>query len=367
MKFTGIAPAARWGGALIALALTLIPASPAVAETRLVSASQQLLIPAAGWHGRPIQHPHRHTVRTASADDRPAGWQAGPVALGTGTHRPSGSRRVREVQRRLVALGYRPGPIDGIFGVRTRAAVAWFQVKHAFHVDGRATLGVVRHLRDRTSPGRNGGGRRLVDDPRPSGPSWEAFRGLVSPGAAAPAAESGGPPFWSLAGVLLLAFAVGFAGVALLQRSRRPATAPPLAAPALAAAPRALGYARVGSEKRVKAHATTIAARCADHGMALTGMITDDDADDRPGRDRPGLGFALRQMQSGEADCLVVGRIGHLTRSPAELMELLEVMSERETPLVVLNADPGARRRTGRWSGGGDAARTALERRRLDA
>jgi peptidoglycan hydrolase-like protein with peptidoglycan-binding domain len=350
MQCTGIAPAARCAGVFIALVLTFVPASPAAAERGQVSASERLLIASAGWHGRPIRHPHHHAVPTASVDRRPSGWDAGPVRLGTGAHSPSGSRRVREVQRRLRSLGYRPGPIDGIFGVRTRAAVAWFQVKHGFPVDGEATLAVVRHLRVRT---RGGGGSRAQEPP-----SWEAYRQLVTPSpVAAQPSSTDGPSGWWLAGFVMLAFAIGFAGVALLQRGRRQ-PAPVLPPPE---APRALGYARVESAKRMEAHATSIATRCADRGMALTGLITDDAADDRPGRDRPGLGYALQQLQTGEADCLVVGRIGHLTRSPAELMELLDVMSERETALVVLNADPG--RRTGRWAGGD---RAALGRRRID-
>ena len=38
-------------------------------------------------------------------------------------------------------------------------------------------------------------------------------------------------------------------------------------------------------------------------------------------------------------------------RSPTELGELVDSMAERETPLVVLNADPGTRKRRWRWSG----------------
>ena len=349
MQCTGIAPGARWAGVLIALLITVVPASPAAAGEGRVGASERLLIASAGWHGRPIQDPHRHTVHTVSSRRVPRGWEAGAVQLGTGTHRASGSRRVRELQRRLRGLGYRPGPVDGIFGVRTRAAVAWFQVKHGFPVNGRATLAVVRHLRARTS----GGGGPVPQDP----PSWEAYRQLVTPTPVPAASENGGPSGWWVATLALLAFAIGFAGVAALQRSRRqPAlTLPP------PEAPRALGYARVESPKRMKAHATSIATRCADHGMALTGLITDDATDDRPGPARPGLGYALQQLRTGEADCLVVGRIGHLTRSPAELMDLLDEMSEREAALVVLNAEPG--RRTGRWAGG---ERAAIGRRRID-
>jgi hypothetical protein len=86
-------------------------------------------------------------------------------------------------------------------------------------------------------------------------------------------------------------------------------------------------------------------------------VVTDDAADDRSGRDRPGLALALEQLQRGAADCLVVGRVAHLARSPAELTALLDAMAE--TPLVVLNADPGPpgsgrwARRAGSLTGGG--------------
>jgi peptidoglycan hydrolase-like protein with peptidoglycan-binding domain len=351
MQCTGIAPAARCAGVLVALVLALVPASPAAAEKGQVSASERLLIASAGWHGRPIKNPHRHAVPTASADRPLRGWEAGPVQLGTGKHNPSGSRRVREVQRRLRSLGYRPGPIDGIYGKRTRAAVAWFQVKHGFEVDGRATLAVVGHLRART---RGGGGTTTAEEP----PAGDAYRQLVTPTPVPAEQASSGPSGWWVAALALLAFAIGFAGVALLQRSRRrPVLLPPPPPEAL----RALGYARVASPKRMQAHATSIASRCADQGMALTGLITDDLADERPGQARPGLGYALEQLQTGQADCLVVGRIGHLTRSPAELMDLLDAMSERESALVVLNAGPG--RRSGRWA---SRDRAALGRRRFD-
>ena len=263
---------------------------------------------------------------------------------------------MRELQRRLTGLGYRPGPADGIFGVRTRAAVAWFQVKHGFHVDGRATLAVVRHLRDRTRS--SAPTSQPVSQPREAEPSWDAFRQLVGPTPVAAQADGDGPSLWWLATLLLVAFALGFAGVALLLgRARREVL--PAAAPPQLGAPRALGYARVRSAQRVKMHADTIAVHAAEHGMALTGLITDDEADERRGRDRPGLGYALERLQAGEADCLVVGRIGHLTRSPDELDELLDVMSEREAPLVVLNAGPGTPRLTAR--------RHAVGRRRFDA
>jgi peptidoglycan hydrolase-like protein with peptidoglycan-binding domain len=37
------------------------------------------------------------------------------------------SARVTFVQRKLKALGFDPGPVDGVFGARTKAAVTRFQ------------------------------------------------------------------------------------------------------------------------------------------------------------------------------------------------------------------------------------------------
>jgi peptidoglycan hydrolase-like protein with peptidoglycan-binding domain len=354
MQCTRIAPAARIAGALIALGLLLVPATDATADDRTASASERLLIPSAGWQGRSVLDPHRHrTVPTSSADRPPRGWSAGPVSMGTGTHRPSGSQRVREVQRRLRALGYRPGPIDGVFGRRTRAAVGWFQYKHGFHVDGRATLAVVRHLRARTGAA---GGQERAGEP----PGMNDAVDASTPGVGAAARED--TASWMLpAALALLAFAIGFAAVVLLLMRRGPITEqPPGHAPPQV---RALGYVRVNAPStRLDAHAASIETRCAEQGMALTALASDDGADERAARRRPGLAFALEQLETGEADCLVVGRLGHLTRSPAELSELLDSMSERATPLVVLNADPDSTR-TWRWSRGRTHAPTRARRR----
>ena len=50
-----------------------------------------------------------------------------PLAPGAGYGEPGGSSQVRDVQRRLRAAGQRPGPVDGRYGPRTRAAIERFQ------------------------------------------------------------------------------------------------------------------------------------------------------------------------------------------------------------------------------------------------
>ncbi len=250
MQCTRIAPAARIAGILTVLGFMLMPATDATADGPRASVSERLLIPSAGWQGRAIRDPHRHQAVPTSSADRPLiGWSAGPVSMGAGSHRPSGSQRVREVQRRLRGLGYRPGPIDGNFGTRTRAAVGWFQVKHGFQVDGRATLAVVRHLRARTRPGA---GRSGVEERRVAERPWEAYRELAQWTPSIGLSERDTTPGWLIpAGLALVAFAIGFAAVALLQRkgpAAEPALARELPVPRRV---RALGYVREAKRARL--------------------------------------------------------------------------------------------------------------------
>jgi peptidoglycan hydrolase-like protein with peptidoglycan-binding domain len=215
MQCNRVALAARSAGILVlAVLLALVPVASAPASDAHERA-KQILIPSAGWDGRPIVQPHRHDVVRTSSLDRPLpGWAAGPVAFGAGFHTPGGSDRVREVQRRLSRLGYHVGPVDGLFGRLTRASVAWFQLKHGLDVDGRATLNTVRHLRARTGGAGVDGSRTTsravahTDAKAPETEPWEAFNQLVGPrrviSDATTVPESGGK---SDAQILLLSLA----------------------------------------------------------------------------------------------------------------------------------------------------------------
>ncbi len=90
------------------------------------------------------------SAEARSGPDRPtasADWSAGPVHLWTGYHRQGGSRRVRELQRRLNALGYRAGRVDGLFGPRTRRATRRFQRRNGLRADAVAGPRTLRALR----------------------------------------------------------------------------------------------------------------------------------------------------------------------------------------------------------------------------
>ena len=60
------------------------------------------------------------------------------------------SPRVAEMQGNLARLGYDPGPVDGLFGPRTRAAIREYQSDHGLTPDGRLTRDVAVHIAEQT-------------------------------------------------------------------------------------------------------------------------------------------------------------------------------------------------------------------------
>jgi peptidoglycan hydrolase-like protein with peptidoglycan-binding domain len=69
-----------------------------------------------------------------------------PLALGSGYGRSGGSAQVRAVQQRLRTLGHKPGPVDGLYGPLTEAAVKRFQSSARLAVDGIAGPQTLRAL-----------------------------------------------------------------------------------------------------------------------------------------------------------------------------------------------------------------------------
>src|SRR5919109_68668 len=70
-----------------------------------------------------------------------------PLARGSGYGAPDEARRVRSLQRTLRRLGWSPGPVDGLFGPRTEAAVVRFQHAARLAADGIAGKRTSRALR----------------------------------------------------------------------------------------------------------------------------------------------------------------------------------------------------------------------------
>jgi len=359
MERLRVARAARSAlAALLALGLLLVPATAAPAAPRQAHADLPL-VDAAGWHGRAIQRPHGHTAVRTTSGAPPAGWSAGPVALGTGSTRAGGSRRVREVQRRLRRLGYAAGPEDGIYGRRTRAAVTWFQRKHGLRPDGAASLTTVQHLRERTGAARRdrGAGTAPQTIPAASTPGApERPAGSAAIGEARvirTASVRADEVPWAIAAALALAGVVLLGlGLAVRRRSRRrldrhrPLVTSPHRPPeeptGASRRPRALGYVRLAPgapSASFHAQAAAIETGCIARGLALVSLVSDLEPHRRTAGRPPALAFALERLESGDADRLVVSRLDHLAPTREELHALLESLAVRRAGLVVLDRD----------------------------
>jgi peptidoglycan hydrolase-like protein with peptidoglycan-binding domain len=332
-------PARVVTGVLLALGLLAIaPPADAGAANSPETAAGRLLIASAGWHGRAIRDPHEHTAVRTAAPSFPPGWSAGPVPLGTGLASSARSDRVREIQRRLRKLGYATGPVDGIYGRRTRAAVAWFQRKHGLTVDGRTTPATVGHLRERTGASR----------PRASAGEPGEPAGATPPATTAPPlADTGGTgksvPMWTVAGLALyvVAFvALGYAiGRRRLRSKVRPVAARRKAAPAPA---RALGYIRLAPgapSASFHAQAAAIETGCLARGMRLVSLVADSEPAGATQEPPPSLAFALERVRSGDIDRLVVSRIDHLARTQEQLRDLMASLRRHHSGIVVLDLD----------------------------
>lgn len=56
------------------------------------------------------------------------------------------AERIKPIQERLAVLGYRPGPIDGKMGTKTRRAIIAFQYVHGLPLDGTPAEDLLRRL-----------------------------------------------------------------------------------------------------------------------------------------------------------------------------------------------------------------------------
>ena len=342
MQLRNAALRARLGPPVLAMALVVIGllAMPVPSH----ATSEPVAAESAGWHGRAIENPlPRPRLERATW---PKGWSAGPIRRGTGYAKPGGSDRVREVQRRLRQLGYRPGPVDGLFGPRTRAATLWFQFKHGLATTGavnRSTLSVLQ-ARSNHEPIR-------TTRSTPSSPDSDAVAPLSAPTPVPLAVpnDATDPVVLTLL-VLVLALGLGLIAGLLgpeLRRTRKPGTPqpaaraiePPRPAP-VPAAPRrprtttrqaspVLGYAVVEPDGE-EADTTTaaLALRCAHQGWSLVEVVHDGKQPPRRLGERPGLVYSLKQIRSGKAAGLVVARLRDFTARIADLETLLRWLGE---------------------------------------
>lgn len=270
--------------------------------------------------------------------------RAPTLAPGAGYGPPVERRQVSRVQRRLSALGQRPGPIDGLYGPRTRAAVERFQRaagQPASGVLSRATaVALARAVSDRRP--RPETGPRNPASRRP-----DLIRIQTPPAPEAPSSESDGagstsPVLLTLLALVLAAASFAFAGM-LRRRWHGPGEAAAPSSPTPdepGSGAVAIGYVSLpqpdaANEEAVEDQIAAIKTGCRQRGLELRDVIRDLEQGDA-GRERPGIRHALSRLEHGEGSCLVVADLGRLSRSAPELDHIVESVRRREARLVAV-------------------------------
>ena len=132
---------------------------------------------------------------------------------------------------------------------------------------------------------------------------------------------------------------------------------------------RALGYVSVPHDRPLEAEAglqaRAIEAVCAAREWAFIGGVREAEPAHGKGLERPGLIHALERLEGGEADCLVVTELARLTRSAAEIGELLDRLGRARVRLVVLDLEIDTHTDSGQLVAKALAMVSAWERQRL--
>ena len=104
-----------------------------------------------------------------------------PVAESAASKR----ERVREIQQLLTDLGYRPGPVDGLFGAKTEAAILAYQGDAGVPRTGKASEELLAMLRSNRSAALPPPGAVSQPAPAPAAAPAPAPTPLPAPGAEA--------------------------------------------------------------------------------------------------------------------------------------------------------------------------------------
>ena len=338
MQLSSAAPRARRRPPVMAAVTLLMLAM--LAAPGAARAAGTLPFESAGWHGRAIMDPQPdpRPARTAW----PAGWSAGAVQLGTGSVRAGGSDRVRDLQRRLRQLGYRPGPVDGIFGPRTHASTRWFQFKHGLRTTGRvsrATLAVL-HARSDHRP-LSSLRRTQTGGERPSEPSTRTVTAPRVEALQVADSEQGSDLalLVLLLGLALLAGVVAGTLMPQLLPARSHAHAAPAAAAPLQPLPpppstAVFGYVTLTSPSRVDAAVPALHAICARRGWSLARIIHDPTPPTGRLGDRPGLAYAIRAVGAGAAAGIVVPSLDDVADRFSDLATVIDQLRDTDGFLV---------------------------------
>jgi DNA invertase Pin-like site-specific DNA recombinase/peptidoglycan hydrolase-like protein with peptidoglycan-binding domain len=268
-----------------------------------------------------------------------------PLSRGAGLATPNGSPRVRDLQLRLRRAGMRPGPVDGRYGPRTAAAVTRLE---------RSRRTEARESRQAATRSKRAATRNAL--------TRAAGGATALPLATADEEDNGGidmPVALTIAALALMMGAVlgGSVVRARTRRNVRPApeiagpartviaTQPPARGSVMASGPRAqvrvVGYVSIPKADRdrdsLDSQASAIEEFCRKRGWELLHVVRDVENGHPKGLERPGLQYALDRLAEGEASCLIVSELERLSRSAADLGQIVEWLVERDQRLVAID------------------------------
>lgn len=189
---------------------------PSARRTRLavagfVAIAVMLFLPATGFAVE------RDAQTEGGESSATALTSAGLLARGAGYEIPGGSKPVRVLQARLRELGHEPGPIDGLFGPKTEAAVFRFQRARRLVVDGLAGRQTTAKLVDP----RVERPARMAKPPVERQPASSVEPPVTSEPGAGPEPSEGDAPVTALLGALAAALLLLAVWSATGGRARR--------------------------------------------------------------------------------------------------------------------------------------------------
>ncbi len=122
----------------------------------------------------------------------------------------------------------------------------------------------------------------------------------------------------------------------------------------------ALAYSTAESEEAVEA----IRRRCADLGLEVVEIIREVQVEGKA-LDRPGLSGLIERIAAGQAGCLVVGSLGQLSHSVAELGAMVNWLERNRIRLVTVDLELDTASSGGRLTVRALASVAGLQRDRL--
>jgi DNA invertase Pin-like site-specific DNA recombinase len=147
-----------------------------------------------------------------------------------------------------------------------------------------------------------------------------------------------------------------------------PSVPPELTAPV---GPPMLGYAVVpraalgGERDELRAQLQAIIAGCRRRGLVLVDVVREREPDTGKGLQRPGLEYALRRIEQGEASGLVVADLSRISRSVTDLGEVLRWFSHARARLVAVSPGLDTGEQQGRLAASALINVSTWERERL--